>query len=149
MVKRCLAIARHDIVGVDASLSLGMTEKGCRPEPLFCHPEPLFCHSEPPFFVIPRRKPRNLHLMTKEGMPRYRSARHCGRGCLAIARHDRKGLSPRALFLSSPSPHFLSPPSPPFLSPRGVSRGVSPFLFLFIKIVFYESVLHLHPHQPA
>ena len=45
--KGCLAIARHDIVGVGASLSLGMTEKGCRPEPFFCHPRaPFFCRPE-------------------------------------------------------------------------------------------------------
>jgi hypothetical protein len=58
----CLAIARHDIVGVDASLSLGMTGKGCRPEPPSCRPE--------------RKRGVSLWMssQTMRGVPRYRSA---------------------------------------------------------------------------
>jgi len=48
---------------------------------LFCHSEPLFCHSEALAEEPPSHDQRG--------------------GCLAIARHDRKGLSPRAFFCHS------------------------------------------------
>ena len=60
-------------------------------------------------------------------MPRYRSAGHCGRGCLAIARHDTKGLSPLAIFLSFRAPFFVIP-SPLFCHPERSEGSLGTFV---------------------
>ena len=59
----------------DASLTLGRTEKGCRPEPFFCRPEPLFCRPE-----------------RKRGVPRRL---HVGSLGTFVPREDKKGSAPR------------------------------------------------------
>ena len=136
----CLAIARHDIVGVDASLALGMTlwawmpryrsagqGGGCRPEPPSCRPDrsegslgAYAPRDDRVRDVAPSTSERSLGAYTPrddrvrdvapsasegslgacvprddkkgeraEGRRGWDVVPNDGRGCLAIARHDK------------------------------------------------------------
>jgi len=74
----------------DASLSLGTTEKGCRPEPLFVIPSP---------FLSPRAPARGPSAHTRLGRTKRGS-------CL---RKTWMGCRPEPTFFVAPSPFFCRP----------------------------------------
>jgi len=118
----------------------------CPPEPLFsCHPEPSFlvtpsplflspralfsCHPEPLFSCHPERSEGSFPGDAVPNAPFCRPER--SERCLANARQDRIGMSPRAFFYCRPerSEGSLGTYAPredtDGLSPRAVRRGVS------------------------